>query len=289
MTGRDHGPRGRLDTDVAATRVAVRRSLGDIPAGAVVVVACSGGADSLALAAATPVRGRARPDRRRGRRRRPRPAGRSRAEVAATVADRLRTDRALSGIEPSRGRRVTVDAAGGPEAAAREARYARPGRGRRPPWSGGRAARPHPRRPGRDGAARAGPRIAALRSVAGMRRRLGRATAARSSRSVATSTPPACVASGSRSGRTRTTTTERFARVRVRTRLLPELEGELGPGVAEALARTAEAAAADTDALDAMAAQAYQTARVAADGPRTVPRSRTVPRTGPRSGWTSRR
>lgn len=76
----------------------------------------------------------------------------------------------------------------------------------------------------------------------------------------------ACVALGIETWADPANDDERFARVRVRTRLLPEIEGALGPGVAEALARTAEAAAADTDALDAMAAQAYQTARVAADG-----------------------
>src|SRR3954469_10473598 len=38
---------------VAAVRVAVRRSLAQIPAGDLVLVACSGGADSLALLAAT--------------------------------------------------------------------------------------------------------------------------------------------------------------------------------------------------------------------------------------------
>ncbi|TDC51887.1 tRNA lysidine(34) synthetase TilS [Jiangella ureilytica] len=44
-----------------------------------------------------------------------------------------------------------------------------------------------------------------------------------------------------------------YARARVRHRVLPVLEAELGPGVAEALARTAELARADADALDAQA------------------------------------
>lgn len=44
---------------------------------------------------------------------------------------------------------------------------------------------------------------------------------------------------------------ERFARVRVRHRVLPVLESNLGPGIAEALARTADLARADADALDA--------------------------------------
>ena len=41
-----------------------------------------------------------------------------------------------------------------------------------------------------------------------------------------------------------------FTRVRVRTRVLPMLEAELGPGIAEALARTADALREDSDALD---------------------------------------
>jgi tRNA(Ile)-lysidine synthase len=52
----------------------------------------------------------------------------------------------------------------------------------------------------------------------------------------------------------------RFRRVRVRETVLPTLETELGPGVAEALARTAELLRDDTDLLDRLAADAYRTA-----------------------------
>ena len=48
---------------------------------------------------------------------------------------------------------------------------------------------------------------------------------------------------------------ERFARVRVRRTVLPMLEAQLGPGITEALARTADLARADADALDALADQ----------------------------------
>jgi tRNA(Ile)-lysidine synthase len=48
-----------------------------------------------------------------------------------------------------------------------------------------------------------------------------------------------------------------FARVRVRTDLLPVLEAALGPGMAAALARTAELARDDADALDLWAAGSY--------------------------------
>ena len=47
---------------------------------------------------------------------------------------------------------------------------------------------------------------------------------------------------------------DRFTRTRVRERVLPLLEAELGPGVALALARSAELARADADLLDELAA-----------------------------------
>lgn len=46
-----------------------------------------------------------------------------------------------------------------------------------------------------------------------------------------------------------------FARVRVRDRVVPLLETELGPGVADALARTAQLAREDADLLDELARQ----------------------------------
>src|SRR5829696_6735256 len=102
---------------VAAVRVAVRRLLTAVrPAG--VLVACSGGADSVALAAAVAFEA-------------PRlgiPAGLvtvdhglqdGSADRAAAAAD---LGRGL-GLDPVLVRRVTVGTAGGPEAAARTARY----------------------------------------------------------------------------------------------------------------------------------------------------------------------
>ncbi len=55
-------------------------------------------------------------------------------------------------------------------------------------------------------------------------------------------------------------TDRRFTRVRVRETVLPTLEAELGPGVAEALARTAELLRDDTELLDRLAGEAYRTA-----------------------------
>ena len=64
----------------------------------------------------------------------------------------------------------------------------------------------------------------------------------------------------------------RFTRVRVRDIVLPMLEAELGPGVAEALSRTAELVRDDSEFLDRLAAE---TSRAAEDWavrtPSTVP------------------
>jgi tRNA(Ile)-lysidine synthase len=49
-----------------------------------------------------------------------------------------------------------------------------------------------------------------------------------------------------------------FARVRVRSNVLPLLETELGPGVSEALARTAAQLTEDADYLDALAFAALE-------------------------------
>lgn len=52
-----------------------------------------------------------------------------------------------------------------------------------------------------------------------------------------------------------------YARARVRDRVLPVLEGEIGPGVAAALARTAMLARDDADLLDALASDLATAAR----------------------------
>ncbi|MDD9206959.1 ATP-binding protein, partial [Georgenia sp. 10Sc9-8] len=104
--------------DVAAARAAVRSALTGLPPGAPVLVACSGGADSLALAAAA---GFEAP--RSGLRvgsvsvdHGLRPGSREEAERAAGQCAAL-------GLAPSLVTHASVGAGGGPEGAAREARY----------------------------------------------------------------------------------------------------------------------------------------------------------------------
>ena len=166
------------------------------------------------------------------------------------------------GAAEARAVRVEVGTAGGPEAAARAARYAALGAGRGGRRRGRRTAGAHPRRPGRDRAARAGPRVrgpVARRDgpgVAGPYRRplLGLPRA---------DTVAACRAEGLAPWDDPHNDDPAFARVRVRREVLPVLEQELGPGVAEALARTARLLRDDADALDALAEEARA---AAADG-----------------------
>jgi tRNA(Ile)-lysidine synthase len=69
-------------------------------------------------------------------------------------------------------------------------------------------------------------------------------------------TETACAELGLDPWRDPQNTDPRFARVRARCTALPTLEAELGPGVAEALARTAALARDDADLLDRLAADA---------------------------------
>lgn len=74
-----------------------------------------------------------------------------------------------------------------------------------------------------------------------------------------------CAESGLRAWNDPHNTDPRFTRVRLRTEVLPLLEDVLGGGVAEALARTASGLREDTEALDALARDALENA-VTADG-----------------------
>jgi len=233
---------------VAEVRTAVRACLAGLTAGDLVLVACSGGADSLALAAAT-----AFVAPRLGLR-----AGAvtvdhglqpGSAERAAEIAVLL----AKLGLDPVRSTAVTVAPAGasGPENAARVARYG-----------------------ALDAAAAAYGAAAVLlghtlddqaetvllglargsggRSLAGMPARRGRyrrpLLAVRRA-----ATAAACAELGLEPWQDPHNCDFRFTRARVRHQALPALEAALGPGVAEALARTAAQLRADAECLDDLA------------------------------------
>ena len=241
----DHRP--GLDPSVAEVRRAVRTALERVEGN--VVVALSGGPDSLARAAATAFEA-------------PRAGIRAVAvvidhalqegsdAVAADAADKVRA----LGME-ARVVRVEVGSADGPEAAARKARYA------------GLA----------EAASEIGADVVLLGhtlddqaetvllglsrgsgglSLAGMPAERRDATGPVWVRPLLTirrrTTVAACAAAGLDPWNDPHNADPAYARVRVRDRVLPVLESELGPGVAEALARTAEQLREDAEAFQDM-------------------------------------
>jgi tRNA(Ile)-lysidine synthase len=232
---------------VADVRRAVRTALAgsEVRLAGRVLVACSGGSDSLALAAATIFEA-------------PRaglsaglvtvdhslwPGSLEQARAVASIGYEL-------GFDPVEVVRVAVGTAGGPEAAARAARYvaldAAAGA------LGATVLLGHTLDDQAEtvllGLGRgSGPRsLAGMRPVDGRYRRpflgLRRAT-----------TAAACQALGLTPWDDPANGDARFQRVGLRTQVLPLLEQVLQGGVAEALARTAALTQSDLDALDAMA------------------------------------
>lgn len=244
-----------MEPALARARAAVRRA---IPSTGCVLVGCSGGADSLALAAATALEAPGR-------------AGlvsvdhglqagsRARAEAVVTLGRRL-------GLAPALA--VTVDAAptgGGPEGAARDARLAALAAAA---VSGGAVAVlvGHTRDDQAEQVLLGLARGSGARSLAGMpaSRPLARGVALlRPLLGLPrTDTAAVCAELGLPGWDDPHNADPAYARARVRVTALPALEAALGPGVAAALARTADLLRADTDALDLLAVDAHAAAAV---------------------------
>jgi len=238
---------GALSPAVASVRNAVRAAVDGLAPGDLVLAACSGGPDSLALAAALAFVA-PRAGLRAGAVTVDHGLQQGSAERAAEVTAALRG----LGLDPVRAVTVTVDGPGGPEAAARAARYTALekaaadlgasavllghtlddqaetvllglARGSGPRSLAGMPAR----------------RGVFLRPLLGVRRTL---------------TAAACEALGLSPWTDPHNSDRRFARVRVRLDALPALEDALGPGVAEALARTADQLRDDAEVLEEIAA-----------------------------------
>lgn len=224
-----------MNGPVAEIRTAVRRFLDDVRPDAV-TVAVSGGADSLALAAcvarlvpgasAVVVDHQLQPGS---------------AEVAARAARQCTGFGLVARVET-----VTVGGAGGPEAAARKARYAalRPAEGV--------VLLGHTLDDQAETVLLGLGRGSGPRSIAGMRAYdppWGRPLLG-VSRAV---TRAACVEQGIEAWEDPHNDDPSFTRVRLRNEVLPLLENVLQGGVASSLARTAAQLREDCDALDSLA------------------------------------
>lgn len=231
---------------VAAARVEVRSALAGLPAGSLVLVACSGGADSLALAEATAFEA-------------PRAGLRAGAVVvdhalqpgSAEVAERAAEQCRRLRLDPVDVVRARVEPGPeGLEAAARTARYAALEES---------AARlgaalvllGHTRDDQAEQVLLGLARGSGARSLSGMPRARGvfRRPLLALSRA---QTEAACAAKGLQPWTDPHNADPAFARVRVRA-LLADLERDLGPGVAAALARSADQLREDADLLDSLA------------------------------------
>ncbi len=240
------------DPAVAEVRGAVRRFLAEHVTGGAIAVGCSGGADSLALAAAAIHCG-----------------ARAGIDVhglvvdhglqpgSDRVADATTASLRAMGATTVTVREVTVDGAGGPEAAARTARYAAL---RSAAPDGALVLLGHTRDDQAETVLLGLGRGSGPRSIAGMREcdpPWGRPllTVSRST------TVAACTALGLAPWSDPHNHDPRFRRVRLRTEVLPLLEDVLAGGVAAALARTAAQLREDLDVLDEAAATLLASAR----------------------------
>ena len=237
------------DPAVAATRLAVREYLTDVPEGGVVLVACSGGPDSVALAAALAFEA-------------PRAGIRAGAVVvdhglqerSAEVAERaagLCRDLGLAPVEVVRADIRTTGA--GLEADARTARYAaiedaadRVG--------ATMVLIGHTRDDQAEQVLLGLSRGSGARSLSGMPVRRDRFVRPLLALPRAT-TLAACAAYGIEPWDDPHNSDESFRRVRAR-RLLATLESDLGPGFAAALARSADLLREDADYLESLGIKA---------------------------------
>ena len=234
--------RPRLTPAIADARRAVREHLGALPSGSLALVALSGGPDSLALAAAAAFEAP-----RLGRRAGVIVVDHGLQSDSAEVAERAAEQARALGLLPVRVVRVRIDGRGGPEGAARAARYAALEEAAAE-LDASAVLLGHSLDDQAEtvllGLARGSgtASLSGMAAIAGLYRRpfLGvrRAVLAR-----------ACADAALEPWHDPHNTDERFSRVRVRGRVLPVLEAELGPGIAEALALTAEQLREDEQAF----------------------------------------
>lgn len=248
-----------LPAAVSAVRMAVRGLLESDEAvpyvGAPVLVACSGGADSLALAAAAAhvVRGRTV----RGL-----VVDHGLQDGSAAVAQRAAEQLEGLGLAEVTVLSARVGGPGGMEAAARRARYAAL-ESARP--EGGLVLLGHTRDDQAETVLLGLGRGSGPRSIAGMRP-LSPPWARPFLDLPRETTLTACAELGLEPWHDPHNTDERFTRVRLRTEVLPLLDDVLQGGVAPALAKTAAQLRDDSEALDGLADRVLTAAHTAENG-----------------------
>jgi len=260
---------------VAAIRLAVRRVLHDIltdhhstsdaapherPPSPLVLVACSGGADSMALASALAFEAPKLGTR----------AGGVTVDHGLQPGSDLRADEVVLrlrelGLDPAEAAAVTVGREGGPEAAARDARYAALDAAAE---RHGAAAvlLGHTRDDQAETVLLGLARGSGIRSLSGMAAVSGGPGAARRYRRPflhldRQTARRACMVQSLPVWDDPHNADPAYTRSRLRHEGLPALEKALGKGVVEALARTAQLSRDDADALDAWAGQAEAAVR----------------------------
>jgi tRNA(Ile)-lysidine synthase len=260
-------PRKRLNPTLGKARNMIREALDDAglaPRGTestpppLLLVACSGGPDSLALAEAASFFAR-RGDYRVGAVVVDHALQHGSADVAAAAAVKLRD----MGLDPVQVRTVSVPATGmGPEAAARTVRYA--ALDEAVEETGASAVLlGHTLDDQAEQVLLGLARGSGTRSLAGMRAVRGKylrpLLGLRRSE-----TEEICESEGLDPWFDPTNSDPAFARSRVRAEVLPFLEEKLGPGIAEALFRSSRILANDADYLDAVSAETFERLRVPA-------------------------
>ncbi len=240
-----------LHPALAAVRIPVRRALGSLEAGATVLVACSGGADSLALLSAAIFEGHKLSHRVIGV-----TVDHGLQEGSAEHAlDVVQQMAAMGADEAASGRVIVVNDGVGIEAAARESRYAMLDQ-MAIAFEASVVLLGHTRDDQAETVLLGLARGAGGRSIAGMRPAFD--LYLRPLLGVSRDdTVTACQVGGLDFWSDPQNDDLGFTRVRVRKLVLPALEEHLGPGVAAALARTAEQLRVDMDYLDEQAEAAF--------------------------------
>jgi tRNA(Ile)-lysidine synthase len=262
-----------LHPSIAAVRGGVRRTLAELdptaPQQHTVLVACSGGADSLALLSAAIFEGHKLDVRVIGV-----TVDHGLQDGSAEHTARVVTQMAAIGADETAAARVTVESGGrGVEAAAREARYAVLDQ-MAEHFGATLVLLGHTRDDQAETVLLGLTRGSGGRALAGMRRSFEayRRPLLDVSRD---ETVTACQVEGVEFWEDPHNSDPAYTRSRVRHRVLPLLEDQLGPGVAATLARTADQLREDAELLDELAAAAYDEVR--ADGGLDAARLATQP------------